>query len=382
MKILLSIILLAWLGVYAEAQEEAYDTTPPASPEMAEVPSPSAVSPATEKEPSSPFEMMFRGFEQIRLEHEENVMRLESLRKRLQELQHMPSANAYANGAVLFLRDLDDLRNRLATERENQIAYKNEIDRYMSEKQLLRQENSYLGHYLENLRIYGVEQDKMVNFMGAVEHNIRAGLGNLPPPSEFSNRLGISFVLVQVKGRQPFYVSKHAITLDEYLAVKKLMEPERPVANVEAEARDTFIAGMNYEEAQRLALGMSHLSGDLVTLPTVKEVPALNAIGYGEKLEQAVWLQDKWNPPYEEREAMIRFGITMVPIWDPARRLSRRESSEDNSNVFGELPEAHYGALGCVFVVPVAAGKNARVIQAEGYLDQQSSETAAEEEAL
>ena len=61
---------------------------------------------------------------------------------------------------------------------------------------------------------------------------------------------------------------------------------------------------------------------------------------------------------------MARFGITLAAVWDPAQRLARRESP-DRQCIFGELPEAHYGALGCVFVIPAAAGKNARIVAAE-----------------
>ena len=74
---------------------------------------------------------------------------------------------------------------------------------------------------------------------------------------------------------------------------------------------------------------------------------------------------------------MVRFGITLGAVWDPAHRLASRNSS-DNQDVFGELPEAHYGALGCIFIVPVEAGRAARIIQAEAHLNQNGPAEEAE----
>ena len=54
----------------------------------------------------------------------------------------------------------------------------------------------------------------------------------------------------------------------------------------------------------------------------------------------------------------------MNAVWDPAGRLTRRGNS-DQAEVIGELPEAHYPGLGCIFVAPVIAGKAARLAQAE-----------------
>ena len=133
-----------------------------------------------ENEKETPLQAMIRGFELIRQEHEGNASRFERIQKQVQELQRMPTANAYTVAAVALLQDMGNLRDRLLLERENQIAFKNRIDSYSSERTLFRQETSYLGHYLEELRLFGVEQEKTVKFMAAVDSSIRSGLQKLP----------------------------------------------------------------------------------------------------------------------------------------------------------------------------------------------------------
>ena len=269
-------------------------------------------------------------------------------------------------------RDMQGLQERLQVERENQIDFKNEIDRYSADRQLLRQEASYLSHYLDELKLYGLEQDKALRLMQSMNATVTARLANLPPPPEFTNRLGMSFVLVRAKGQQPFYVSAQAMTQEQYLAALKLLTPDRPADELAAEAERAFREGLTCPEAQRLALGIGHLSGARVTLPGAREVAALKSVGYGQDLACAVWLQEKWTAPYDEREAMVRFGAVMAALWDPAGRLAKR-SGADPAAIVGELPTAHYPALGCIFVAPVQAGKAARMLQAEETIENEAT---------
>ena len=139
-----------------------------------------------------------------------------------------------------------------------------------------------------------------------------------------------------------------------------------------AEAERAFREGLTCPEAQRLALGIGHLSGARVTLPGAREVAALKSVGYGQDRACAVWLQEKWTAPYDEREAMVRFGAVMAALWDPAGRLAKRDGA-DPAAIVGELPTAHYPALGCIFVAPVQAGKAARMLQAEETVENEAA---------
>ena len=313
----------------------------------------------------TPLQIMIRSFDRIRLERTENAARLDSLHRQMQELLQQPTANAFAATAMKMRRGMQELEERLHIERENQIGFKNDIDRYSAERQLLRQEASYLSHFLDELKLYGLEQEKAMKLIQVMRTSVAARLDRLPPPPEFTNRVGMSFVLVNAKGLSPFYVSNQAMTQEQYLAILKLMAPpDRPSEELSAEAERAFRDGLTFSETQRLALGIAHLSGAQVMLPNAKEVAALATVGFGKELERAVWLRDKWNAPYGERDAIIRFGAVMNAVWDPAGRLTRRGNS-DQAEVIGELPEAHYPGLGCIFVAPVIAGKAARLAQAE-----------------
>jgi hypothetical protein len=313
----------------------------------------------------TPLQIMIRSFDRIRLERTENAARLDSLHRQMQELLQQPTANAFAATAMKMRRGMQELEERLHIERENQIGFKNDIDRYSAERQLLRQEASYLSHFLDELKLYGLEQEKAMKLIQVMRTSVAARLDRLPPPPEFTNRVGMSFVLVNAKGLSPFYVSNQAMTQEQYLAILKLMAPpDRPSEELSAEAERAFRDGLTFSETQRLALGIAHLSGAQVMLPNAKEVAALATVGFGKELERAVWLRDKWNAPYGERDAIIRFGAVMNAVWDPAGRLTRRGNA-DQAEVIGELPEAHYPGLGCIFVAPVIAGKAARLAQAE-----------------
>ena len=366
--------LLAFLGMLAlltaVAQESA--SVPPAPAEGLLIPA----GPPPQAVRNTPLQELIGSYEQIRKEHEANIGRLAAIQAQLQELQRQPSANAFADVAVSIGRNLMDLHDRMQTERENQIAFKNDIDRYSAGRNLLQQEQSYLKHYLDELRRYGLEQEKAAQQMKAIQHAVAVRLDRLPPPPRFVNRLGIAFVLVSPKGQPPFYVSETALGNDQYLSLLKELMPNASEEERQREAERAAREGLTYPEAQRLALGIGHLSGMRLNLPSAKEAAILKAVGYGEQLKQAVWLLDKWNAPYEEREAMVRFGIVMGAVWDPAGCLSRAKVAGADA-VSGELPEAHYPALGCIFVAPAAAGKAARLAQAEA--NYAGNESAGEE---
>ncbi|MBR4125403.1 MAG: hypothetical protein IKR13_04295 [Victivallales bacterium] len=354
----MTIAFLIGLGLYA--QENVPASPPPESPAVQAPDEPAPLPPVKD----TPLQAMIRTFDRIRLERLENADRLDNIQRQMQELLRQPTANAFATKASAIRRDLHELQGRLQVERENQITFKNEIDRFSADRQLLRQEASYLSHYLDELKLYGLEQEKAIKLIQNIHTAVAVRLDRLPPPPEFTNRLGMSFVLVQAKGQAPFYVSSQVMTQEQYLAALKLLTPDRQEAELSTEAERAFREGMTHAEAQRLALGIAHLSGSRVTLPSAKEIAALNSVDFGKDLERAVWLQEKWGAPYDEREAIVRFGATMVAIWDPAGILARHGGS-DQTAVVGELPNAHYPGLGCIFVAPVMAGKAARLAQAE-----------------
>ena len=367
MSKLLAILMLFVLALGAQEPPPSQTApSPPATPAVAEE---TATLPVGK---DTPLQVMIRTFDRIRQERAENAARLDALHQQMQELLRQPTANAFAAAALAVRRDMQGLQERLQVERENQIDFKNEIDRYSADRQLLRQEASYLSHYLDELKLYGLEQDKALRLMQSMNATVTARLANLPPPPEFTNRLGMSFVLVRAKGQQPFYVSAQAMTQEQYLAALKLLTPDRPADELAAEAERAFREGLTCPEAQRLALGIGHLSGARVTLPGAREVAALKSVGYGRDLACAVWLQEKWTAPYDEREAMVRFGAVMAALWDPAGRLAKRDGA-DPAAIVGELPTAHYPALGCIFVAPVQAGKAARMLQAEETVENEAA---------
>ena len=222
----------------------------------------------------TPLQIMIRSFDRIRLERTENAARLDSLHRQMQELLQQPTANAFAATAMKMRRGMQELEERLHIERENQIGFKNDIDRYSAERQLLRQEASYLSHFLDELKLYGLEQEKAMKLIQVMRTSVAARLDRLPPPPEFTNRVGMSFVLVNAKGLSPFYVSNQAMTQEQYLAILKLMAPpDRPSEELSAEAERAFRDGLTFSETQRLALGIAHLSGAQVMLPNAKEAP-------------------------------------------------------------------------------------------------------------
>ena len=158
MKILRSTVfaLLVGLGTWY-AQE---NTGAQAAPEVpADVVTHPEAAPSVEKE--TPLQALIRGFELVRQEHEGNAKRFAGVQQQMQELYRMPTADAYAAAAVKLCQEMESLHDRLQVERENQIAFKNRIELYATGRSMLRQEAGYIDHYLEELQIFGVEQEKI-----------------------------------------------------------------------------------------------------------------------------------------------------------------------------------------------------------------------------
>lgn len=320
------------------------------------------------------FQELIGDFAMIQEMHDTNRAAFASIDVDLGKLFKSPNSEESIKQAIRIRRRTAELMQSIERNQERQVAFKNALTNYAATRQLLRQEQSYLTHYLDELQKFGAEQADAMRFLQNATKTLTQVLASTQPPPRFTVAPGIEFVLVGAPGKTPLYVTATALTEDQTIAFWRAANPNADENALEQARENLKKDGCNLLDVTAIAATATKLAGFECTLPEEAQLQLLK--GYAPTLDKAVWiggkpqLQPQLQP--HEREALQRFDMKMGRIWDP-RGLLRRKTS-GIADVSSELPWASYPELGCILVANVQAGRKT-------FLEKIEESMVAEDEA-
>ena len=329
--------------------------------------------------PDSSFQTLMNDFALLQENHSNNQVLLHDLGKDLQELPKAPTPEAALLSSMRLNKRVTEAIKSLQREQDSQVQFSNSISQYSGTRQLLRQEQSYLSHYLDELQKYGLEEENALFFLKNTAQQLQYRITNTLPPTEFTCALGIEFKLVMTN-KESFYISRSPLTADQFEKLHNLTSSDITEEELTQHVIRFRSQGITHDEARWVADTIGHLCGFPCRLPTAKQLAVLKE--YGAALKQALWLDGELPADFKfkSREAQQRFGMEMSPIWDPAGML---RTGQDAQALSEELSWASYPELGCAVVTDIQAGRNALLEQMEKLLeiekDTQSEEALPEE---
>lgn len=316
------------------------------------------------------FQELIGDFAMIQEMHDTNRAAFASIDVDLGKLLKSPNSEESIKQAIRIRRRTAELMQSIERNQERQVAFKNALTNYAATRQLLRQEQSYLTHYLDELQKFGAEQADAMRFLQNATKTLTQVLASTQPPPRFTVAPGIEFVLVGAPGKTPLYVTATALTEDQTIAFWRAANPNAD-ENALKQARENLKKdGCNLLDVTAIAATATKLAGFECTLPEEAQLQLLK--GYAPTLDKAVWIGGKPQLQPHEREALQRFDMKMGRIWDP-RGLLRRKTS-GIADVSSELPWASYPELGCILVANVQAGRKT-------FLEKIEESMVAEDEA-
>lgn len=320
---------------------------------------------------TDPLRRLMHSFAELQKGRAANARECAGLREAFSLLKRSENDAALLKEALRLRWRCSHYLKKLELERAKHIGFKADMDSYAAAAGpgLLAQEQSYLSHYLDEVRAWGQRQNEeekaAKGLIGRTERLAEA----LPPPPGYVNEIGMAMRLVPVRGRgrKTFYLSGAPVTVAQWNRLAKHSDSIQPVppAADEAEPRTT----VSLAEARDFATAASRymlfryslLDGAQAEAAEkcrrdnpefLSVIPVASWMGVN-------WLSDKYTANADEAEAAARFGMTMGAVWDPAGLLFRR-SGEEDSTVCGELPQAAYQRLGFYLAAPAGAGSAAR----------------------
>ena len=309
---------------------------------------------AKEADAPSPMQILIRGFSEIEAEHRRNLANARELRTRLDATLRLADPEEFITQGARLQEQLAEAHRRLAVERDHHIAFKAQIDAYRNGRQVLAQENAYLGRFLGELALYGKDQQAQSSEYTRAETALNRKLAALPPPSSFVNRFGITMVLVTTPKMRPFYASAAPVTEAQARQLLALLGRKPDTAR----KPDAPCTDLTNHDARACAEQLSRSTGFRYRLPNRQLCLRIRQARPDFHPAIALWLDEKWNAEYPEKNAIVRFGMTFATIWDPDAAL------EPGAGGFArELPDAHYPALGFLVVTDAAAGREARMLR-------------------
>lgn len=315
-------------------------------------------------QPGISFQTLMNDFAMLQENHSDNQVFLNNLGKELQELPKAPTPEAALLSSLKLKDRVNEAIKNLQREQDAQVKFSNSISTYSGNRQLLRQEQSYLSHYLDELQKYGLEEENALIFLKNTAQQLQYRIATMPPPQKFTCALGIDFILVSAQ-EMSFYISRSPITADQFEKLHNLTSSDITEDALNQAVVRFRSKGITHDEALWIADTIGHLCGFPCRLPAVRQLTALKE--YGASLKQALWV-DGERPAelkFKSREAQQRFGMTMSLLWDPAGIL---RSGEDAQALAEELSWASYPELGCAVVTDIQAGRAARLEQMEKLL--------------
>lgn len=316
------------------------------------------------------FQELIGDFAMIQEMHDTNRAAFASIDVDLGKLFKSPNSEESIKQAIRIRRRTAELMQSIERNQERQVAFKNALTNYAATRQLLRQEQSYLTHYLDELQKFGAEQADAMRFLQNATKTLTQVLASTQPPPRFTVAPGIEFVLVGAPGKTPLYVTATALTEDQTIAFWRAANPNAD-ENALKQARENLKKdGCNLLDVTAIAATATKLAGFECTLPEEAQLQLLK--GYAPTIDKAVWIGGKPQLQPHEREALQRFDMKMGRIWDP-RGLLRRKTS-GIADVSSELPWASYPELGCILVANVQAGRKT-------FLEKIEESMVAEDEA-
>lgn len=351
-KLFITAVLFAALTALLPAQQPDSQTAAPA--EDNSVP----VNQLGQDEPDSPMQRMLRTFAELQLQHNSNLALLDELQKARQALRMQAADTEKLLASALLLQQAcRRFANEIDAERAKQVDFKADIDQYSANHRLLRQEASYLSHHLDELRRFGIEQEKAMVQQQQILREVGNFIRTAPPPEEFVNHAGIKMQLIRPKQGQPFYVSATVITNAQ---VRRLNDGD-DTADTPQPAADEPYTDITYHQARECVELLSRTSGMSYKLLSQAQVEALKGIDSYSALPAATWIDGALTKDTPEREAQRRFKITLATLWDPSRLLAGNNADGSAAALSNELPQAHYRQLGMMVATVPAAGNIARL---------------------
>lgn len=321
------------------------------------------------------FQEIMSDFAILQEDHAGNQKLLSDIDIGLKELSQTASADAILKNSLKLHREITTAIQALQQEQDKQVIFKNTISRYSGDRQLLRQEQSYISHYLDELQKYGRDQANVMVFLQKTLRQLNANIANMPPPPHFTGNFGIEFMLITAPKNEAFYVTKEPLTAEQICTIWKAMHPEVTGEEWQKIVEDFTQKGISMGEAQEIAACMGRLLGGFpCNLPAESQLNALRE--YGQTLQKAVWLGGKQLISPTEKEALSRFGMQVGRIWDPMARLGALHAT---NAVSSELTWAKYPELGCILTTAIDTGRAQKRAIIEKLLDEEEAAAAAEQ---
>ncbi|GEM_PF-7025994 len=316
------------------------------------------------------FQELMSEFTILQEDHTENQKLLSTVYTGLKELTQTASNDAILENSIKLYRQISEVISAIQQEQEQQVAFKNTISRYSGDRQLLRQEQTYLSHYLDELQKFGREQEGAMAYLQQAQKQLSLRIANMPPPPRFTGNFDIEFVLIATDRNNAFYITKEPLSQEQIFTIWKAMHPELNDQELQKIQEDFKQKGICLYEARQIAACMGRLFGGFpCTLPSEAQVAALRE--YGQTLPKAVWLDGKQNLEPVEKEALLRFGMTIGRVWDPTAKLG---AHQNRNAVISEIPWAKYPELGCVLTTVIDAGRAKKRAIIEKLLDETATQ--------
>ncbi|MCQ2396366.1 MAG: DUF3450 domain-containing protein [Lentisphaeria bacterium] len=322
---------------------------------------------AQEAVKNSSFQDIMNDFTALQERHTANQVTLTKLGSDLRDLPKAATPADFLKGALKLQKRIIDATADVQRENDNQVLFKNDLTLYSGNHKLLKQEQTYLSLYLDNLQKYGREQENAKRQLQQALQSINASIAKVPPPAEFTCSQGIVFVLYSPKG----YITQTPLTKEQYRSIRHACSPELSEEELDRDQEHFVKEGLTLSEAKIVAASLGHLCGFNCALPNEEQLKSLG--NYALTIKQALWLDNSTNKTSKDREALQRFGMTMARIWDPRACLAKTAGKDA---VHNELPWMNYPELGLALVVDASAGKNAMLAEIELEIAEEMEETA------
>lgn len=308
---------------------------------------------ATQEGKESPMQALMREMQDIRQSHEKNRKDFAALQDKARQVTRLASSDEIIAAAMVLQRQLQEQQQLIDLSRQRHINFKARAESYSATGNPLHQETAFINRYMDELRLFGVQLEKMESDGKQLLQQLENAIKRQPPPATFVNAQGMAMTLIPKHGKlRPFYASTEPLTIQQWNRLAKGAQ----LPTLEGDDTD-HAANITHPQAQSAAKWLSRQSTHPYTLPTAQHCKAIAKARKDFAPPCAFWLAGTPPIDYTEKEAMARFGMTMQPIWDPSRALGKL----GDEPFAADLPQAAYNDLGVMLVVDVTAGIEARL---------------------